>query len=256
MSEKIPLSVMVLTRNEEKNIAECLQSVSWAKDIIVLDDQSTDKTLEIARTYTNHIVQRPMDIEGRHRNVGYSLAKEEWILSLDADERVTPELAREIQKILLHPSTPHNGFAIPRKNYLGTYWIQHGGWYPSGQLKLFRKNKFRYREDEVHCFPELEGSWGLLKGDIVHYSYKDFQDFIHKLNNQSTREAQKWIRTGRKVSLFTALWRTLDRFFRSYLLKKGYKDGFIGFMVAIFASLYQIASYAKYWEMKKNGRSP
>lgn len=251
--QKIPVSIMILTKNEEKNIGDCLESVSWAKDIIVLDDMSVDKTQDIAQKYTHRVIQRQMDVEGRHRNFGYSLAQEEWVLSLDADERVSEALAQEIQKIVSDLQTHHNGFAIPRKNYLGSYWIRHGGWYPSGQLKLFRKNKFRYKEDEVHCFPQLEGSWGVLKGDIIHYSYKNFEDFLHKLNNQSTREAQKWIRTQRKVTLFVALWRTVDRFFRAFILKKGYKDGFIGFIVAIFASLYQIVSYAKYWEMKKNG---
>ena len=255
LNQKVPLSVMILTKNEEKNIDECLQSVSWAKDIIVLDDESADKTKEITLRYTDRFVHRKMDIEGRHRNYGYALAQEEWILSLDADERVSPELASELKKIISDSSNPHNGFAIPRKNYIGTYWIRHGGWYPSAQLKFFRKNNFQYREDEVHPLAQLKGSWGVLKGDIIHYSYKDFGDFISKLNNQSTREAQKWIRTGREMKFYVALWRTVDRFFRSYLLKKGYKDGFIGLMMAIFASLYQILSYAKYWEMKKNANS-
>ncbi len=252
-SQKIPLSVMVMTKNEEKNISDCLQSVSWAKDIIVLDDCSTDRTCEIAKHYGARVVERKMDIEGRHRNYGYSLAQENWVLSLDADERVTPQLAEEIKKTILDISNPHMGFSIPRKNYIGSYWLQHGGWYPSGQLKLFKKDTFRYQEDEVHPVAFGEGSWGDLKGDIVHYSYKNFEDFVHKLNNQSTREATKWIRTERKMTLGHALWRTIDRFFRTYFLKKGYKDGFIGFIVSIFASLYQILSYAKYWEMKKNG---
>ena len=265
-SQKIPLSVMVMTKNEEKNISECLESVAWAKDIIVLDDCSTDRTQEIARRYTEHIVERKMDIEGRHRNYGYSLAKENWILSLDADERVSPELAEKIKKIvtqgslthgsLTQASTSHTGFSVPRKNYIGSYWIQHGGWYPSGQLKLFRKGTFRYQEDEVHPLAISEGSWEDLKEDIIHYSYKNFEDFVSKLNNQSTREATKWIRTGRNMPFGIACWRTIDRFFRNYFFKKGYKDGFIGFMLAIFASLYQILSYAKYWEMKKNGSKP
>ena len=251
--DKIPLSVMVMTKNEEKNIVDCLQSVSWAKDIIVLDDCSTDRTCDIAKSHGARVVERKLDIEGRHRNYGYSLAKENWVLSLDADERVSPQLAEEIRKTITENSTPHAVFTIPRKNYIGSYWIQHGGWYPSGQLKLFKKGKFRYQEDEVHPVALGEGSCGDLKGDIIHYSYKSFEDFINKLNNQSTREAVKWIRTERQVTLGHALWRTIDRFFRTFLMKKGYKDGFIGFIVAIFASLYQILSYAKYWEMKKNG---
>jgi len=253
--QKIPLSIMILAKNEEKNIEECLKSVAWATDIIVLDDHSTDRTHDIATHYTSRVIQRKMDIEGRHRNFGYALANEKWVLSLDADERVTPELVEEIKKIILEDSTSHNGFAIPRRNHLGPYWIKHGGWYPSAQLRLFRRLKFKYREDEVHPLADLEGSWGVLTSDIMHYSYKNFEDFLTKLNNQSTREAQKWIRTGREMKLYVATWRTIDRFFRSFFIKKGYKDGFMGFMIAIFASLYQIISYAKYWEMKKNGLS-
>ncbi|MBI3017417.1 MAG: glycosyltransferase family 2 protein [Deltaproteobacteria bacterium] len=252
-NQKIPLSVMVMTKNEEKNLVDCLESVSWAKDIIVLDDCSTDQTKEIAQRYTSHIVERKLDIEGRHRNYGYSLAKENWILSLDADERVTPELAEEIKKIVTDNSVSLTGFSIPIRNYLGTYWIQHGGWYPASKLRLFKKGTFRYQEDEVHPLAIGDDNWGYCKGDILHYSYKNIEDFVHKLNNLSSREAIKWIRTERTMTLGHALWRTIDRFFRTYFIKKGYKDGLIGFMVAIFASLYQILSYAKYWEMKKNG---
>lgn len=244
---------MVLTRNEEKNIEDCLKSVSWAKDIIVLDDDSTDRTPELAKKYTDRFIRRKMDVEGRHRNYGYSLANEEWVLSLDADERISPELAEEIKQVVQNPPEKYVGFAFPRKNYIGSYWIQHGGWYPSGQLRLFRKNKFKYDEDEVHCFPRVDGPWSTLHGDVIHYSYKNFEDFLSKLNNQTTREAKKWIRTNRNMPLKTALWRTVDRFFRAFVMKKGYKDGMIGFTVAIFASLYQIVSYAKYWELKKNG---
>src|SRR3989338_7172149 len=144
--DKIPLSVMVMTKNEEKNIVDCLQSVSWAKDIIVLDDCSTDRTCDIAKQYGARIVERKMDIEGRHRNYGYSLAKENWILSLDADERISPQLAEEIKKTLTENVTHHTGFSIPRKNYIGSYWIQHGGWYPRGHLRLFKKDTFRYQD--------------------------------------------------------------------------------------------------------------
>ena len=252
-NQKSPLSVMVMTKDEEKNIAECLESIAWAKDIIVLDDCSTDRTCDIAKHYGARVVERKLDIEGRHRNYGYALAQEKWILSLDADERVTPPLAEEIKKIVADDSISLSGFSIPIRNYIGSYWIQHGGWYPAGKLRLFKKGTFRYQEDEVHPLMIGGDDWGFCTGDIVHYSYRNFEDFIHKLNNLSSREATKWIRTERKMSLGHALWRTVDRFFRTYLLKKGYKDGFIGFIVAIFASLYQILSYAKYWEMKKNG---
>ncbi|MBI4040451.1 MAG: glycosyltransferase family 2 protein [Deltaproteobacteria bacterium] len=248
---KAPVSVVILTKNEEKNIGDCLKSVAWAKEIILLDDESTDRTREIAAQFEARIIPRKMENEGRHRNFGYDQAHENWILSLDADERVTPELAEEIKTTLLAP-TAYTAFSIPRRNFIGSTWIQHGGWYPSGQLRLFQKGKFKYREDEVHCFPLLEGTSGLLKNDMIHYSYKSFEDFLHKLNKQTTLEAKKWVRTQRNISFLHAHWRAVDRFFRSFVLKKGYKDGlYLGFAVAVFAALYQVISYAKYWEMKR-----
>lgn len=250
-TQKHPLSVIVLTKNEEKRLPNCLESVAWASDIVVLDDDSTDETETIAQKYHARFIRRKMDIEGRHRNFGYSLAKEKWILSLDADERVSPELTTELQNCIKNNENKVNGYTIPRRNYIGNYWIRYGGWYPSQQVKLFKKEAFRYREDEVHPVAFMHGTPGRLNGDIIHYSYDNFSDFISKLNHQTTLEAQKWVRSNKSISLTHALWKTLDRFFRSFIRKKGYKDGFIGLMVSVFASLYQILSYAKYWEIKQ-----
>jgi glycosyltransferase involved in cell wall biosynthesis len=253
---KVPISVVVITKNEEKNIAECLKSVyGWADEVIIVDDESTDQTASIAQNYADKIFFRRMVNEGEHRNWAYAQTKNEWVLSLDADEVVTDELKEEIERVL--PTAQLHGFAIPRRNYIGDYWIRYGGLYPAGQLKLFRKSKFRYEEVEVHPRVFFNGQTGHLTRDIIHKSYRDFTHFLAKLNNQTTLEARKWIKTGRKMSIGRALWRTMDRFPRTYFRKKGYKDGFIGFMVAFFASLYQIISYAKYWEMKnRKARAP
>ena len=245
----VSLSVVIIAKNEERNIKECLESVKWADEIVLVDDLSQDRTVEIARRYTDKIIQRKMDVEGKHRNFAYSQAKNQWILSLDADERVTPELKEEIEKILSNGNT-HLGFTIPRRNFIGNYWVRHGGWYPSGQLKLFQREHFRFEEVDVHPRAFMNGSCGQLQSDIIHYSYRDFSDFLKKLDNQTTREAKKWIETGRKMTLGKALWRTVDRFFRTYFLKKGYQDGVIGLVVAVFAGFYQILSYAKYWEQR------
>ncbi len=247
---KIPISVVVITKNEEHNIRECLQSVhGWADEIIVVDDESTDRTVEITQKFTDRIFRRRMDNEGRHRNWAYAQAKNDWVLSLDADERVTEELKKEIDEVL--PGTTFQTFSIPRRNYIGDYWVQYGGLYPAGQLRLFLKKNFKYEEVGVHPRVFIDGQTGRLTKDIIHKSYRDFGHFLAKLNSQTTLEAQKWIETNRQMGLGKAMWRTFDRFPRTYVRKKGYKDGFIGFMVAFFASLYQIISYAKYWEMKK-----
>lgn len=255
--QKYPVSVVVITKNEEKRLPDCLKSVAWASDIVVLDDESTDGTKAVATAFGARFIPRKMDIEGRHRNFGYAQAKEKWILSLDADERVTPELAKEIQTLFDKGDIPNNGYSIPRKNYIGSHWIRYGGWYPSQQLRLFKKDCFRYKEEEVHPgVDRWKGRPGLLKNDILHYSYNGFTDFISKLNRQTTLEARKWFRTGRKENLPHALWRSFDRFLRSFVKKKGYKDGFVGFMVGVFAALYQILSYAKYWELKRRDTHP
>lgn len=245
----IALSVVVLTKNEERNIKDCLESVAgWASEIIVVDDESADKTVDIASNYTDKIITRKMDIEGKQRNFAYAQAKNLWVLSLDADERVTEELKNEIRGILMHHVRYH-GFTIPRRNFIGSYWVRFGGWYPSPQLKLFRKDKFRYEEVGVHPRAFMDEPCGHLRGDIIHYSYRDIADFLAKLNNQTTREAEKWFLQGKPMRLPRFLYRSIDRFLRTYIGRKGYKDGFLGFVIAFYASLYQIISYLKYREM-------
>ncbi len=242
------ISVVVLTKNEEGRLRECLESVRWADQIIIVDDQSQDRTVEIARGFTDKVFIRKMEIEGRHRNWAYAQAANSWVLSLDADERVTPELQKEIRGKL--GSTPaENGFTIPRRNFIGDYWVRHGGWYPSPQLKLFRKDKFRYEEVGVHPRAFMDDPCGHLKSDLIHYSYRDIEDFLAKLNNQTTREARKWHDQGKPMTLGRFLWRTYDRFMRTYFTRGGYKDGGVGFMIAYFAGLYQFLSYLKYREL-------
>ena len=247
---KIPLSVVVITKNEEENIGKCLGSVkNWADEILVVDDESSDATVDESQKFADRVLHRRMDIEGRHRNWAYAQAKNEWVLSLDADEYVTEELKEEISSAL--SNTAFHAYSIPLRNYIGSYWIRHSGWYPAGKLRLFMKSRFKYEEVEVHPKVFLEGETGHLTKDIVHKGYPDFEHFLGSLNRQTTLEARKWIQTGRNMTLGKAVWRTVDRFPRSYIGKKGYKDGFIGFMIAYFASLYQIMSYAKFWQMKK-----
>lgn len=249
--DKLPLTVAVITKNEENNIAECLGSVhGWADEIIVVDDESSDKTVEIAGKYADRILHRKMDNEGIHRNWTYAQAKNEWVLSLDADEIASDELKKEISEIL--PATQFHAFSIPLRNYIGKYRVRYSGWYPAGKLRMFMKSRFKYEEVAVHPRVFLEGDTGHLTKDIIHKGYPDLEHFLSSLNRQTTLEAQKWIETGRQMSLGRAIWRTMDRFPRSFIAKKGYKDGFYGFVIAFFASLYQLMSYCKYIEIKKS----
>lgn len=247
MRDKIPLSVVIVAKNEESNIEETLESVRWADEIVLVDDESTDKTVEIARRYTDRIFSRKMDVEGRHRNWAYSQARNLWVLSLDADEKATPELALEIEKAIRSQGIV--AYDIPLRNYIGNHWVRYGGWYPASKVRLFRKDKFKYEEVEVHPRAFIDGDYGHLKSDIIHKGYPDIEHFLSSVNRQSTLEAVKWVNTGRKINLPHIIWRACDRFFRRYVRKKGYKDGMYGFVVAFFDTLYQILSYVKYLEL-------
>ena len=248
--QKVPLSVVIITKNEELNLPNCLESVKWAKEIIIVDGYSSDRTIETAKQYTDKIFFREMDIEGRHRNFAYAQAMQPWILSLDADERVSPELAEEIKEVLGRNDPEIAGYAIPIKTFIGKRWIKAAGYYPARKLRMHRKGKFRYEEASVHPRAFLDGKEKPLRGDILHYGLRDFAHFIEKLNNQTTLEAKKWIEDGRRITTFKAIYKSLDRFFRNYVGKKGYTDGFLGFMMSIFHGLYQLFSYAKYLELK------
>jgi len=254
----IPLSVVIITKNEETRLARCLESVNgWAGEIIIIDDESTDNTRDIANCYADKVLVRRMINEGKHRNWAYSQAANNWVLSIDADEIPDQELKNAIAETLKNPQYTH--YSIPYKNYIGDYPLKSD--VGKSIVKLFRKDKFRYEEVEVHPRIFSEGQCGRVeKGAMHHYSWRDFGDFLRKTDKQTTLEAKKWFdiyktdpkRAEAKMNLLNAMWRYNDRFWRTYISKKAWKDGFIGFMISFFGGLYQIMSYAKYWEMKKS----
>ncbi len=227
---KIPLSLVVITKNEEDNIEKCLGSAyGWADEIVVVDDDSSDQTVALAEKYADKVLHRRMDNEGTHRNWAYAQAKNEWVLSLDADEYVTEELKQEITEAIKDPE--FHAYSIPLRNFIGSYWVQYSGWYPAGKLRLFMRKRFKYEEVEVHPRVFLEGNTGHLTKDIVHKGYPDFEHFLGSLNRQTTLEARKWIQTGRHMSLGKAIWRTTGSIPPLISSQKRYKDGFIGFMI-------------------------
>ena len=255
MEIKLPITVVVITKNEEENIAECARSIApWADELIVVDDYSTDGTVAIAKQFTDKVYLRKMDIEGVHRNYAYSLARNDWVLSLDADERASQELGDELRSLFTKPRE-HKAYTIPIKTYIGDRWIRHGGWYPAGKVRLFDKSFFTYEEVEVHPRVFIRGSCGHLTKDIVHYSYRDFHDFFASLNNQTTLEAKKWFNEKRKIGFVKMHRKFVDRFLKSYVLKQGFRDGLLGFIVAYGNGLYQVMSYVKYREMLENEKA-
>jgi glycosyltransferase involved in cell wall biosynthesis len=251
MEASIPVSVVILTKNEAGRIRDCIASVAaWAGEVLVVDDESADDTTAIAESLGARVLRRKMDLEGRHRNWAHAQARHEWILSLDADERVTPALSMELLGLFRHGDPPYETYAIPRRNHIGERWVRYGGWYPGAQMKLFKKSVFRWEETTVH--PRAFGpAWGTLRGDLIHLSYRDREDFIRKQDRHTTLEAQKWVADNRRITAGKALWRTLDRFVRSYVLKQGFRDGRLGLFIAWMGGRYQWTSYRKYLELKR-----
>ena len=250
----VPVSVVVIAKNEERRLPDCLKSVEWAKEVVVIDDDSQDRTAELAQAAGARVTRRTMDIEGRQRNYGFEQSSQPWILSLDADERVTEALAEEIaQKIEAHSGKQEvAGFAIPIRTFIGSRWIRGAGYYPARKTRLFRKGRFRYEEARVHPRALYEGKILDLQGDILHYSCANLAEFVRKFNRETTLEAEKWALDGRKVGLLSILRKVVDRFLKNYFLKGGWQDGAMGYVMSLFHSYYQLVSYAKYREMKES----
>jgi glycosyltransferase involved in cell wall biosynthesis len=252
-------STVIIVKNESSRIRSCLDRIAgWTDEIVIIDDESTDNTRDICAEYGAKVFIRKMDIEGLHRNWAYAKAAHDRIFSLDADEHVTDELKAEIDAELSRPDAC-DLYTMPRKNHIGAYWLRYGGQYPLAQVKVFRRSKFRFDEQsDVHPRAYAEGTTGRLKSDLLHYTYRDLADAFRKLNNQTTLEAIKWTRladedpkkASAKMNLPHALWRTADRFFRAYVTKQGWRDGFRGFILCWFGGIYQLLAYAKYAEMR------
>lgn len=254
-TDKTALSVVIIAKNEEKRLEDCLKSAAFAAEIIVVDDESTDRTVEIAEKHGAKVFKRKMDIEGRHRNWAYDQATQPWALSLDADERITPELAAEITEVIAKNDPEFICYSIPIKTFIGPEWIQGAGYYPAGKTRMFRKGQFKYEEARVHPRVIYSGKCGHLKGDILHYSCQTLEQWIAKFNRETTLEADKWVTDGRKVKLSTSIRKTFDRFFKNYFLKDGIKHGFMGFLMSVFHGLYQLFAYAKYREMIRDKKT-
>ena len=250
--EKAPVSIAIIAKNEEKRLPECLKSASFAREIIVLDDMSTDRTVEIAKQAGAVVHQRAMDIEGRHRNYAYSLATQPWVMSLDADERITPELAAEIIEVANRAEDPHTCYCMPVKTFIGTDWIKGGGYYPAPKTRFFKKGKFKYEEARVHPKMFYEGTCGELKGDLLHYSSPSWETWLAKFNRETGLEADKWLKDGRKVGPWRVFRKACSRFLKYYFQKDGILTGYTGFLMSFLHSAYQIITYAKYRELKAN----
>jgi len=246
----LDISTVIITLNAETYLRRVLESVSFTREIVVVDCGSTDNTLKICRQFGARIFQRNWTGYGAQKNFGIEQAQGPWILSLDADEVLSEELTREIRALPEHP--PYSGYRIPRVNHYFGRALHHGGQYPDLQLRLFLKEKGRFNQRPVHESVVVSGSIGRLSGEILHYSYDSIEEYFNKFSRYTSLEAERLHSEGVKLSPAAAAWYMLFKpwfkFIWRYFFKLGFLDGVAGLLAAVFNSFTMVASYAKYWE--------
>lgn len=274
-SFKTPISVLICTKNEERNLAACLDSVSWADDCIILDSYSDDATVNIAQERGIRVVQRKFENFSAHKNwaLDHLDFKHDWILIVDADERVTPDLAREITT-LVAGSPPHHGYYLARQNWFAGVWIRHGGWYPNWNMRLLQRGRGRYEPRLVHEHILLDGPPGYLKNPLIHHDYKGIERYFDRHNVYSSLEAIEAYRTltaphqpqGLPASLLAKgperrrflknlayrylPARCLIKFIWMYFIKLGFLDGRMGFRFCLLHTFYEYQISLKLEELR------
>ncbi|MDP3024607.1 MAG: glycosyltransferase family 2 protein [candidate division Zixibacteria bacterium] len=245
------ISAIVITYNEEKNIQRCLESLSWADEIVVVDSFSQDRTKDIASSFTDKIFDLGWQGFGKQKEIARTKASYDWVLSVDADEVVSEKLKEEIKSVI-NKNDSLDGYYIPRlSNFLGR-WIKHSGWYPDYVLRLFRKDKARFDDSPVHEKLILDGKAGFLRNEIRHYTDPDISHYLSKMDKYTTLSAQKLLAEGKSATLFDLLLRPVAIFFKMYLFKSGFLDGWQGFLLACFSSFHVFVKYAKLWHLRKS----
>ena len=244
------LTATVITFNEEQNIQACLESLTWVKEIIVVDSGSSDRTLKICRGYTDKVFINPWPGHLQQKNVAISLATYDWILSIDADEWVPVELREAIERELSAPC--HAGYCITRRNYFLGRWMRHGGWYPDRVLRLFDRRRGQFGGLNPHDRVVIsDGSVGAIDGHLIHLTYRNFSQYLRKQDWYTGISAEGLVSRGRRpgsVSGAELMLRALVKFVQVYLLKRGFLDGMHGWIVAAGASYFNFFKYAKVWE--------
>lgn len=248
---KTKISVVIITKNEEKNIRRCLESVRWVDEIVVVDDFSTDRTMEICREFTDRIFTRKFKGFADQKNFAIGKSTYNWVFSLDADEVVPDDLREEIQDIFDAEKIEYVAFNILCKSYFLKRWMRYGGWYDYNQqgAKIFRKDRCSYY-GVIHEKLQMYGRVGYLKRPLTHYGKEDsIEKVIEKMNRYTSAEVDKLIENGEHPSLLYGLvYRPIKRFIGLYIYRRGYKDGVRGFLYSALKAMYQLVIFAKYWE--------
>ena len=242
------LSAYVLTLNEEGKVCDALHSLTWADEIVVLDSHSTDRTEQICRQYTDKVYQCDFAGFGKLRNQALELVTHDWVLSIDADERVTDELREEIQRELA--SGPRaDAFFVPRKNFFLGRWIRHCGWYPDyRQPQFFNKHRLRYRDDLVHEGFDVTGRVDYLRGHVLQYPFRDLGEYLRKMSRYSTLMAEQMAARGSRFRTHQLVTHPVFTFIKMYGLRQGFRDGMPGLILSLLYAYYTFVKYAKLWE--------
>lgn len=236
------ISVIILTKNEEHNIKDCLETVKWADEILLIDSNSTDRTVEIASLYNVKIIHDGPESVTEKRMHSIPLAANDWIFFLDADERVTPDLQKEL--IELEPKEI-NGYYINRRNYYFGQWIKHSGVYPDKHIRLFNRKFGKITPRIVHEGIEVTGSTGELKGEYLHYSFQNMAQMVDKINYYSSLEALEKLEKGKKISKAGVFTHAVSAFVRLFISRKGYKDRSGGFFISFSYAMVNFLSHLK-----------
>jgi glycosyltransferase involved in cell wall biosynthesis len=243
------VSVTIIAFNESAHIEACIESVRWADEILVIDSGSTDGTPDLARGRGARVEVRDWPGYAAQKNLAASLATHDWILSIDADERVTPELAAEIRSTLTAPPT-HPGFRLPRVTWHLGRWIRTTDWYPDYQLRLYDRLHARWTPRRVHESVETDAAPGYLTHNLQHYAYRDIAHHLDTINRYTTLAADEMRADGRRANLTDLVWHPPAAFLRNYLLRRGIMDGAPGFIISAMNTHYVFLKFAKLWALE------
>ena len=245
------ISAIIVCFNEEDNIEDCLQSVTWCDEIVVVDSFSTDRTVEICRRYTDHVFQRAWAGYRDQKAFAHSKATKDWVILVDSDERVPPELRAEIERALSRDGSRYAAYAVPRVvYYLGRWWWR-GGWYPDYDIRVFRRGLARWGGLDPHERIFVQGRVRRLRNPIQHYSYRDIADHVGRVNHFTDLSARELRASGQRWRWWHSIIHPPFRFFRSFVWKRGFLEGAPGFFIAATAAFYVFLKYAKLRELER-----